>query len=154
MNFERAVIFNEPEPPELVHEEIHARARRADHFGEHFLRDSWQDAARPVSPPVAREQEKGAGESFFTGVEQLVDEIFLEADVSGQHVCDEAIRQRMLLVQQTNHLPFGNHANPARRHRRRGRQTKRLGRQRPFAAELARSQHRDHRFLAGLRQHR
>ena len=32
-----AVIVNEAESPELIHEEVHARARRPHHFREHFL---------------------------------------------------------------------------------------------------------------------
>ena len=31
------VVFDEPELPELVHEEIHARARGPDHLGQRFL---------------------------------------------------------------------------------------------------------------------
>jgi len=37
-----AVVVDEPELLELVHEEVHARARRADHLGERFLRDLGQ----------------------------------------------------------------------------------------------------------------
>ncbi len=33
-----AVVFDEPEVPELVHEEVDPRARRAHDFGERFLR--------------------------------------------------------------------------------------------------------------------
>jgi hypothetical protein len=32
VDFDFAVIFNEAQLPELVHEHIHARARRTDHF--------------------------------------------------------------------------------------------------------------------------
>jgi hypothetical protein len=37
VNLEVAVVLDEPELAKLVHEEVDARARRADHLGEHFL---------------------------------------------------------------------------------------------------------------------
>lgn len=37
VDLEAAVVVDEPEPPELVHEEVHARAGGADHLREHLL---------------------------------------------------------------------------------------------------------------------
>ena len=42
MDVQATVVLEEAEFPELVHKEIHARPCRSDHFGEHFLRNSWQ----------------------------------------------------------------------------------------------------------------
>src|SRR3990170_3056593 len=44
VDLELAVVLDEPELPELVHEEVHARACRADHFRERLLRDLRQHA--------------------------------------------------------------------------------------------------------------
>ena len=63
---------------ELVHEEVHAGARRADHLGEGFLRDLRQDPLRLVSFAVAREQQQRARQPFFARVEQLIDQVGLE----------------------------------------------------------------------------
>jgi hypothetical protein len=43
---------------------------------------------------VARQQQQRAGQPFLTGVEELVDEILLDADIPRQHVREEAIRER------------------------------------------------------------
>jgi hypothetical protein len=37
VDFQAAVVLDEAEFSKLVHEEIHARARRADHLGQRFL---------------------------------------------------------------------------------------------------------------------
>jgi len=153
VNLEAAVVVDEAEFPELVHEKIHARPRRPDDFREHFLRDSWQHTTWSVRPPIAREQEERAGQPFFAGVEQLIDEVFLEPCVPGEHMRDEPVRERVLLMEQADHLPLGNHADPARDHRGRRREAKRLTGQRAFAKEIALAQHSDDRFFAALRQH-
>ena len=49
---------------------------------------------------VPRQQQERPRQPFLTGVEQLVDQVLLDPDVPRQHVRDEPIRQRVLLVQQ------------------------------------------------------
>ena len=46
------------------------------------------------------EQEQRAGQPLLAGVEQLIDQIRLDADVPRQHVRQKPIRQRVLLVEQ------------------------------------------------------
>ena len=60
----------------------------------------------------------------------------------------------MLLVQQTNHLPFGNNKDPARGHRGGGRQANRLAGKRSFAEKIAWTQYADDRLLASRGHHR
>lgn len=43
VDLEAAVVLDEPELPERVHEDVHARARRTDDLREHFLRDLRQN---------------------------------------------------------------------------------------------------------------
>jgi hypothetical protein len=64
VDLETAVVFDETELPEFVHEKIDPRACRADHFRERFLRyfwglvpratprssDSRQDSENPTCP--------------------------------------------------------------------------------------------------------
>ena len=52
---------------------------------------------------VAREQQQRPGEPLFAGVEELIDEVRLDADVPRQHVRDEAVRERRLFVEQPHH---------------------------------------------------
>ena len=46
-----AVVLDEAEPPEFVHEGIDARARRADHVGERFLAEPDDDRSGSLSSP-------------------------------------------------------------------------------------------------------
>jgi len=50
-----------------------------------------------------REQEQRAGEAFLARIEQLVDQVSLDADVARQHVRDEAVGEIVLLVQDAHH---------------------------------------------------
>jgi len=51
-----------------------------------------------------REQQQGAGEPLFAGVEELVDEVFFNPDVAREHVGNESVREVVLLVQRAHHL--------------------------------------------------
>src|SRR5436309_12002613 len=82
VDLEAAVVFDEAELTELVHEEVHPRPRGADHFGEHFLRELRQDALWRVLLSIACQKEQRPGETLLARIEQMVDEILLDADVS------------------------------------------------------------------------
>src|SRR5439155_14194704 len=99
VNLEAVVVVDEAELPELVHEEIHARSRRPDHFREDLLRDFWQHASRALRLAKTRQQEQRAGQPFFAGIEQLIDEVLLETAVPGEHVRDEAVGERMMWME-------------------------------------------------------
>jgi hypothetical protein len=59
---------------------------------------------RGVLLAIAGEEEQRAGESFLAGVEQLINQVRFDADVSGQDLGEEPIRERVLFVQQPGHL--------------------------------------------------
>ena len=86
-----AVILDETELPEFVHEEIDPRARCADHLGERFLRYFGEHSVGFVFFTVTGKQEKSAGEPLLAGVEQLIDQILFNSNVPRQHETDEAI---------------------------------------------------------------
>jgi hypothetical protein len=83
------VVVNETEFAELIHEEVDAAASGGDHFGESFLQNVGDDGAGTAFSTVLREKEKRAGEAFFRGIEELVDEIGLDPEVTFRHVGDE-----------------------------------------------------------------
>jgi RNA polymerase-binding transcription factor DksA len=105
-------------------------------LGERFLRYSWQQALWLVLLAIAREQQQGAGQSFFARVEEVIHEVCLEAGVPQQHVCNESIRERMLAVQQANHLLFGNDEHRARYRGGRGLQADRVAGKSRLAQKL------------------
>jgi len=84
-----AVVVDEAELAEFVHEEIYAGARGAYHFGEGFLRNFGQRFLRIAGGTVSREQQQSAREALLAGIEELVDQIFFDADVARQHVSDD-----------------------------------------------------------------
>jgi hypothetical protein len=53
VDLDPAVVFDEAQLPELVHEHIDPRARRADHFCQHLLRDFVKYALGSVFLTVA-----------------------------------------------------------------------------------------------------
>jgi hypothetical protein len=61
-------VLDGPELLEFVHEEVHARARRADHLRERFLRDPW-DTMVLIRLAVPRQQQQGAGQPLLAGIE-------------------------------------------------------------------------------------
>ena len=129
-------VLDETELPELIHEEIHARPRGADHFRESLLRDFRQRALR-IGPAVAREQQQSPRQPFFARVEELIDEVRFDANVPAQHVGEEPIRERGLLMEQPRHCRFLDDQHAARHHRRGGADAKRLTGQGAFAEKIA-----------------
>ena len=78
---EIAVVLDESEPFEFLHEEIHARPRRADDFRQRLLRDFRDDLPRLDLLAVAREQKQRPRQPLLAGIEELVDQVLFDADV-------------------------------------------------------------------------
>ena len=84
----------------------------------------------------------------------MVDEVFFNSNVSGQYVCDETVRQVMLLVKQANHLLLLDDQDPGRPHCRGSRHAHRLSGQGSLAKKLAGAQHRDNCLFARFGEYR
>ncbi|HKT79842.1 MAG TPA: hypothetical protein VJP86_06450 [Vicinamibacterales bacterium] len=108
VNLQLAVVFDEPEFAELVHEEVDARSRRPHHLGQRLLRQFRQHAMRRTRFTIARQEQQGAGEPLFARAEELIDGILFDPDVPRQHVGEEAIRERRPGVQLPHHFFFPN----------------------------------------------
>ena len=87
MDGEFAVVFDEAQLSELVHEKINARAGSAHHFSKGGLADfgDFRSFGDSTIAEAGKEKEDSS-EALFAGIEQLVDEVFLIADVPGQQV--------------------------------------------------------------------
>jgi len=92
VDLDRAVVFDEPELPEFVHEEIDARTRGSHHTRQCLLRDFRQHTLRLILFPIPRQQQQRPRQSLFTRIEQLIDQILFHPDVMRQHIRDEMIR--------------------------------------------------------------
>ena len=146
-----AVVLDEAEIAELVHEEIDARPGRADNLRERFLRHL-RDRQRLIPLPVARQQQQDTGEPLFARVEQLVDQVLLHTDVSRQHVREEPFGQRRLRVEHLEHLWLFDDEHRARRHRRRGRDAPRLCGETALTKEVTLTQDGDDGLFTGPRE--
>src|SRR5258708_16857605 len=103
-----AVVLDEAQFAEFVHEKIDAGARSANHLRQHFLGYFGKHLLRLARRAIAREQQQSARQPFFAGVEELIDQILFDPDVSTQHISDEAVGKFLLFVKLANHLVFFN----------------------------------------------
>src|SRR5688572_15423315 len=89
-HLDAAVVLDEPQFPELVHEEVDAAPRGPDDLGQRFLRQFWHDAlGRTVFGSVTRKEQQGPGQPFLDRVEEMVDQVLLDAKVPLEHVRQE-----------------------------------------------------------------
>ena len=101
-----AVVFDEAQFPDFVHENIHARTRRTHHARQSFLRN-FRQRAKPAGPvfrnalAIAR-----FAPTLFAGVKQLIDQIFFHANVMRQHVRNEMVGKFVLRVKHVQQLIF------------------------------------------------
>jgi hypothetical protein len=148
------VVVDEPELAKLVHEEVHSRPCRADHFGQDFLRDLRKGAVRRFGLTVPSQQQERTGEPLLSGVEQLVDEVFFDSDVPCQHVTQETICERRRRVELPHHLRFLNRQDRRGGDGRRSGHPMRLPREAPLAEEMSDIEQRDNGLLPRVRLER
>ena len=91
-----AVVVDEAELPELVHELIDARTRRSDDFGQRLLADRRGDGLRTTLLAEIRQQKKGSRQPLFARVEELVDQVFLDPAVPRQKMRIEQLGEARL----------------------------------------------------------
>jgi hypothetical protein len=108
VNLHAAVVFNEPQIAEAVHEETDPRAGRPNHFRERFLADFGDYLFGFAFLAELRQQQENPGQPFFAGIEKLVNQILLNAGVACQKEADEYIGKRVLLVEYSHHFFLGD----------------------------------------------
>ena len=79
---EVAVVCDVAEIFELIHKVTHPGSRGADHLGERFLTDLRNDRPRIIRAPAMREQEQGPSQPLLAGIEELIDQVFLDTNVT------------------------------------------------------------------------
>jgi len=144
------VILDEAELPEFIHEEIDARACRADPRRQNVLVDSWNDRFQlSLFAEIGEEQEQ-PGEPAFARIEQLINQISLDLNVTRQQECHEPLRKHWLFVEDPDHRGFFDSDNRRFRHRGSGGQMQGLAGQTSFAKEVTGREHGDDTFLTLL----
>ena len=104
MNADAAVVFDEAELTKAVHEEADARAGSADHFREGFLSDGRDEGFGLAGLAELGHEEECAGEAFFAGVEELVDEVGLGAHAAGEKEAKEEVGEGVVVVEGLDHF--------------------------------------------------
>src|ERR1700691_2501463 len=148
-----AVVFDESQFLEFVHEQIDSGSRRTNDLRQHLLRYFGKRFLRLSGRTVAREQQQSAREALLGRVEKLIDEICFNSNVSRQHMSDEAVRELVFLVEHANHLVFLNDEHGGGCNRGSSRHVNGLTRKAPFTKEIARSHDRHDGFFAGRINH-
>ena len=81
-----AVVFDETHFPEFVHEKIDSRPSGANHLREHLLRYFGEPLVRTASRAIVCEQQQVRASRFSRGVEELIDQVRFDSEISRQHV--------------------------------------------------------------------
>src|SRR5580704_2993139 len=93
MNFqaasELASIVNEAQLAEPIHEEADSRAGSADDLCQCLLADLRNHWLRFALFPEVGQQKQHPRQSLFAGIEELVDQIFLDPNVARQQMVEE-----------------------------------------------------------------
>jgi len=109
MDVNVAVVVNETQFTEFVHERAHARPRGPDHFRERRLIYLCFDRLRFAILAKIRHKQQESCEAFFAGIEELIDQISLYAHVARQQVGDEQFRKIGLFM---DHALNGGNVEP------------------------------------------
>src|ERR1035437_5403211 len=84
-----AVVVDEAQFAELVHEEVDSAARRADDLRQHFLTHLRHHRLRFAGLPEVRQQQQHTRQPLLTGVEELVHQILFNTNVTGEQIVQE-----------------------------------------------------------------
>src|ERR1700688_509358 len=149
VNLQLAVIFDEAELAESVHEEIHPRAGGADPGRQNLLSVLGDGLHLALLAEVGEEQEQ-PGEPLLARIEQLIDQIRFDLNIAGQQERHEKLGEGRFLAQHADHGRFVDSGDGGLNRRGCRRDMQRLAGQASLAKKFPAPQHGDHGFLALL----
>src|SRR5205807_3586910 len=147
-------IVNKAQFPEPVHEKTDPRTGSADHLREGFLTDLGNHGLRNPFLSKMSQHKKDAGQTLFTGIKQLVDQILFITDIARQQIGDEHIGKCVFPMKRFHHGLFFNSQDRAIGHCRRGAHTESLAGKRAFAEKTLVTQYADGCFFASFGDNR
>jgi hypothetical protein len=104
MDPDATVVVDKAELAKPIHEEADAGPGGSDHLCQSLLRDWRNQMFRFSRFAKFGEEKENSGQTFFTGVEKLVDKIGLGSHASGQQKFQIKFGKGALLVHQADHL--------------------------------------------------
>src|ERR1700734_1334343 len=102
MNFQFAVVVDQAQLPEFVHEEIYARPRRSDQRGERILVHLYRYRFLAKVAAIIGQQQKGPCQPHLAGIEQLVDQVRFDAGGPRQKGGEKIVGKLLVLMKQVD----------------------------------------------------
>jgi hypothetical protein len=104
MHLNATVIAYKSKLAKAVHEEAHSGTGCADHICQRLLRDRRDVGFRFTLLAEFRHQQKYPRQSFFTGIEELIDKICLDTHTADQEEFEEYFGEGWLIVHHADHF--------------------------------------------------
>ena len=114
IDLKAAVILDQTQFFEFIHEDIDSGARRPDRFREGLLRDPGESFLSQAFFLGTGEVEKGSGQALLGGIKKLIDEVGFDSDVPGKQVRNKTIAEYALGVEEAKHFFFFDHEHRGR----------------------------------------
>src|SRR3954454_21605648 len=93
MNLQFSIVLNETKFPELVHEKADPGTSSADHLSQHLLRDIGDHSFGLAFLAKIGQHQENSGQSFFAGIEELIDKVVLDPEIARQQMADKELRE-------------------------------------------------------------
>jgi hypothetical protein len=106
VNHDLAVVIDQTQFTEFVHELAYARSGRADDSRERLLADLANDRFRHASLVEICQQKKCARQAPLARIEQLIYQVLLDPERAGQKVIDEKPGKYWLFMEHADHGRF------------------------------------------------
>src|SRR6185369_8678078 len=142
--------MNETQLPEAVHEKADSRTSRAHHLGQGLLTDFRDYSLGHAFLAKVSQHKQDPGQSLFAGIEQLVNQVLLVADIARQQVRDKQVGKGVLPMKRNHHGLLVDAEKLAFAHGSRRSHADRLPCQGALTEEISRIQDSDRSFLADL----
>jgi hypothetical protein len=91
VDLKAAVVIDEAEAAEFVHEKIDAGSGGADHLGKRLLAERRNDVLGPFVLAEICEQQKNPRQALFAGIKELIDQVFFDAKIPMQQIGNEQL---------------------------------------------------------------
>ena len=104
MYLDAAVVTDKAELAKAIHEKADARPRGANHLRQGFLRDGRNVGFRFARLAKFGHQQENARQTFFAGVEELIDKIGLGSHAAGQQELQKDVGERRFIMHDADQL--------------------------------------------------
>src|SRR5215213_2390716 len=111
MNLQLSIVLDETKLPKLIHEKADPRTSSADHLSQHLLRNIGDHSFGLAFLAKIGQQQENSGQSFFAGIEKLIDKVFLNPEIARQQMMEKELREPGFFVKDTHHTLNGEMYN-------------------------------------------